>query len=65
MFKTILKDNFEIAEYIETTSVCTVDSRLIEEYFFGCFAILKEVSIELLQISDEDCHLINTKKKKK
>jgi len=57
MFKSILKDNFEIAEYISSISTNYIDLEVAEEYFFGCYAILKKVDVNALKTDDEDHHL--------
>lgn len=56
MFKTILKDCSEIAEYIEEISSHHVDIEVIEEYFLGCKAILKECLVSEIIIDNENIH---------
>lgn len=65
MFKKLLKDNFEIAQYISHISTNEIDIEVAEEYFFGCFAVLKEVEVDHLKTDNEDHHLPNKKKKRK
>lgn len=65
MLKALLKDNFEIAEYISRISTHEIDIEVAEEYFFGCFAILKEVDVDHLKTENENYHLRNKKKEKK
>ncbi len=57
MYKPILKDNFEIAEYISSISTNYFDLEVAEEYFFGCYAVLKKVDVDALKTDDEDHHL--------
>lgn len=57
MFKSRLNNHFEIANYIEEISSKTVDNQLIEEYFFGCHAVLHECLVENLIVEDKDHHL--------
>lgn len=57
MFKNRLNNQFEIATYIEETSSKLVDKQLIEEYFFGCNAILQKCLVENLVVEGKDHHL--------
>ena len=63
--KKVLKSNREIAEYIESHSSYSVDTLLIEECFFGCEAILKEVDISSLLLDNEDHHILDEEKQEK
>ena len=65
MFKKLLKDNFEIAQYISHISTNKIDIEVAEEYFFGCFARLKQVEVDYLKTENENHHLPNKKKEKK
>lgn len=64
MFKKLLKDNFEIAEYISNISTNEIDIEVAEEYFFGCFAVLKQVRVDYLKADNEDHHSPSKKKEK-
>jgi len=55
MYSTELINNFEITDYIETYASSYIDKGLVEDYFFGCKAVLKEEFITKL-ISEEANH---------
>lgn len=57
MFTIRLNDHFEIANYIEELASKPIDKQLVEDYFWGCNAILKECLVKNLFIGDEDHHL--------
>lgn len=61
-FKSILKDEYEIAEYIEHYSSDDVDFDLVVDYFRGAKAVLKIVPIDFIKEGDSD-HNIRSKRK--
>lgn len=61
----VLKDNYAIADYIETTSSDSVDYELMLDFFNGCFATLKEINIENIKPGNKDHNQGNASKTKK
>ena len=57
MLESILKDNIEIADYIECLSPTSIDRGLIEDYFIGCWAVLEKCNVESLISGDENHNL--------
>ena len=64
MFKKLLKDAEEIAEFIIEFSSEPVDEELIKEYFWGCQGILKQISTNDLRQEDSHHHILNEQKLK-
>jgi hypothetical protein len=65
-YKPVLKDAYEIADYIQETSPQDVDCGLIVDFFMGTKAILKEVPIDSISPDkDQDHHIKSNKKLKK
>ena len=64
-YKPILKDAYEIADYIQKTSQQDVDYGLIVDFFMGTKAILKEVPIDSISPDKNQEHHIKSKKKNK
>lgn len=61
-YKALLRDEREIADYIESISSEGVDRELIEETFFGCSAELKLVSISSLNPGPSNQNVPNQRK---
>ena len=64
-FKVKLKDNYEIADYIEQYSIGYVDREQIEEYFAGTYAELKEVDINSIKEGNKEGNVRVASKEKK
>jgi hypothetical protein len=60
-----LKNNLEIAEYIQDLSTEYVDEELIEDYFYGKRGVLKLVDINSLKEGSKEHNLSNRKKENK
>ena len=63
--KQELKSSKEIAEYIQVHSNYDVDQQLIEEYFFGCRAELKEIELNSIILDNENYHIQDKNKQEK
>lgn len=63
--KSLLKDNYDIADYIQENSPHDVDYELIIENYIGCEAILIEIDLKDIKISNSDNHQKNVKNQKK
>lgn len=64
-FDPTLEDEFEIADYIEATSVDEVDTEMLVDYFRHCYAELDYVPIDSIQEGDPDTNLPNEVKQKR
>lgn len=64
MFKPILKDSDEIADYIVTFSIAPIDEDLVRDYFYGTKGVLKCVHTDTLISSYEDQNIKNIKNEK-
>lgn len=63
--KSLLKDNYEIADYIQENSTHDVDYELIVENYQGYEAILIEIDLKDLKVPKSDNHQKDAKKQKK
>jgi len=57
MFKPILENAEEITDFIITYTSYSIDEEFVQEYFFGCKAFLRKVSILDLREEDENQHI--------
>lgn len=64
-YPAVLKDEREIAAYIESVSTDYVDSEMIEEHFFGCRAVLRRVPIDRIRSGPEEANIPDKKKEKR
>jgi hypothetical protein len=65
MFKPILENAEEIADFVIKFAVHQIDEELVMEYFFGCKAILKSVPIDTLIEGDKNQHIASETNEKK
>jgi hypothetical protein len=64
MFKSILKNNEEITDFIVCYASAPVDEKVILEYFNGCKAILKTVEVSCLIQNNLNSNIKNSKNEK-
>ena len=63
-YKPVLHDAEEITDYIVMLSTEPIDEGLVEDYFWGCKAVLKSVIIDTLINDNPDKHIRCSKKEK-
>ena len=61
----VLKDGWEIADYIERMSPIEVDEEMIAEHFRGCHATLRMVPISQITPDDENGNIPSKKRQAK
>ena len=65
MFKPVLENEDEIADFIIEFAVDQMDEEFVREYFYGCKAILKTISIECLEEGNENQNIKNLRREKR
>lgn len=65
MFKLVLINAEEITDFIVEFATEPIDEELIREYFNGCNAILKSVSVKSLMYGNHNLNVRNSRKEKK
>jgi len=65
LWKAILTDEYEIADYIETFASDYVDNDLLVDYFRGTRAVLRLIPIDGLKPGDPDANLRDASKERR